>query len=89
MAKMASHEMTETTNNANESSRQQSDSTASPEQKDTLTFADINEIPAEEYPTGLRLAAIVLSLMLVMFLISLDNVGSPFTDLPFYALPRH
>jgi hypothetical protein len=32
---------------------------------------------ADEYPHGARLAAIVFSLMLGMFLVALDNVSSP------------
>lgn len=36
----------------------------------------------DEYPHGARLAAVVLSLMLGMFLIALDNVSPPFRDAP-------
>jgi hypothetical protein len=34
----------------------------------------------DEYPHGIRLAAVVFSLMLGMFLVALDNVSSPFCD---------
>lgn len=36
----------------------------------------------DEYPHGARLAAVVLSLMLGMFLVALDNVSPPFRDAP-------
>ena len=36
----------------------------------------------EEYPHGARLAAIVFSLMLAMFLVALDNVSPPLRDAP-------
>lgn len=41
---------------------------------------DTKPLNAEDYPTGIRLAAIVISLMLGTFLVALDNVSSP--DLP-------
>lgn len=37
---------------------------------------------ADEYPHGARLAAVVCSLMLGMFLVALDNVSPPFRDTP-------
>jgi hypothetical protein len=37
---------------------------------------------ADEYPHGARLAAVVFSLMLGMFLVALDNVSPPFRDAP-------
>jgi hypothetical protein len=41
---------------------------------DKKTHAD------DEYPHGARLAALVISLMLGMFLVALDNVSSPFRE---------
>ena len=40
-----------------------------------ITSQDAMTSATEEYPHGARLAAIVLSLMLAMFLIALDNVS--------------
>lgn len=36
----------------------------------------------DDYPHGARLAAVVLSLMLGMFLVALDNLSPPFRDVP-------
>ena len=44
---------------------------------------EATEAVADGYPHGARLAAIVLSLMLGMFLVSLDNVGG------YVPLPAH
>lgn len=43
---------------------------------------DAMTIATEEYPYGARLAAIVFSLMLAMFLVALDNVSPPLRDAP-------
>lgn len=43
---------------------------------------DAMTIATEEYPYGARLAAIVFSLMLAMFLVALDNVGPSLRDAP-------
>lgn len=40
-----------------------------------ITGAQIGNEKTDEYPHGFRLAAIVISLMLGMFLVALDNVG--------------
>jgi hypothetical protein len=51
--------------------------TAVPESKDAteLGYDDERTEAADEYPHGARLAAIVMSLMLGMFLVALDNVS--------------
>lgn len=43
--------------------------------------AEVATNPVDEYPTGSRLATIVVSLMLAMFLVALDNVRRSLTCL--------
>jgi hypothetical protein len=51
-------------------------STASKSKEDATELDPVaDEYPADEYPHGARLAVIVLSLMLGMFLVALDNVS--------------
>ena len=47
-----------------------------------LANDDAKAHATDDYPHGARLAAVVLSLMLGMFLVALDNVSPPFHDAP-------
>jgi hypothetical protein len=66
---------------------QNQDSSASTKTTPSLTKEDLADVgntevaanPVDEYPTGSRLATIVVSLMLAMFLVALDNVCQSLT----------
>lgn len=54
----------------------------SPQDDADITSQDAMASATEEYPHGARLAAIVFSLMLAMFLVALDNVSPSLRDAP-------
>ncbi len=61
------------------------------ESSSDVKIADTEAVaPIDDYPHGVRLAVIVISLMLAMFLISLDNVSGMHPNLPpsSQAVPR-